>query len=47
VFVESRNLAICEAPVMVYGNKPTDGGHLFFDSDEYMDFISKEPYALT
>jgi hypothetical protein len=31
---------------MVYGNKPTDGGHLFLDSDEYADFISKEPQAI-
>jgi hypothetical protein len=45
VFVESRNTAICDVPMMVYGNKPTDGGHLFFDTAEYKDFISQEPDA--
>ncbi|MDR1438766.1 MAG: class I SAM-dependent DNA methyltransferase, partial [Clostridiales bacterium] len=45
VFVESRTNALCDVPVMVYGNKPTDGGHLFIESDEYDGFIAKEPLA--
>jgi len=45
VFIESRRTPLCDVPEMVYGNKPTDGGHLFFDADEYADFISKEPQA--
>jgi len=45
VFVESRRTPISDVPEMVYGNKPTDGGHLFFDSDEYQDFIKREPQA--
>jgi len=45
IFVESRNRAICDVPAMVYGNKPTDGGYLFFDADEYADFVAKEPRA--
>jgi hypothetical protein len=45
VFVESRSTALCDVPAMVYGNKPTDGGHLFIEIDEYDDFIAKEPNA--
>ena len=45
VFIESRRTPLCDVPEMVYGNKPTDGGHLFFDANEYVDFISKEPQA--
>ena len=45
VFVESRRTPISDVPEMVYGNKPTDGGHLFFDADEYAEFILKEPQA--
>jgi hypothetical protein len=44
-FIESRSEAICDVPVMVYGNKPTDGGYLFFDAAEYEEFIVKEPGA--
>jgi hypothetical protein len=44
-FIESRNTALCDVPVMVYGNKPTDGGHLFLTLDEYESLISKEPQA--
>ena len=45
VFVESRRLPLNDIPDMVYGNKPTDGGHFFFDKDEYEAFIKKEPQA--
>ena len=45
VFVESRRTPISNVPEMIYGNKPTDGGHLFFDADEYAEFILKEPQA--
>jgi hypothetical protein len=43
IFIESRNTAICKVPIMVYGNKPTDGGNLFLDADEYNNLVSKEP----
>ncbi|GHT91057.1 hypothetical protein AGMMS49545_06140 [Betaproteobacteria bacterium] len=46
VFVESKTSAICDVPPMVYGNKPADGGHLFVESNEYNDFIAREPSAL-
>lgn len=34
---------MCDVPSMVYGNKPTDGGHLFIEADEYENFLAKEP----
>ena len=45
VFVESRTTALCDAPAMVYGNKPADGGHLFIEAGEYESFVAKEPRA--
>ena len=45
LFVTSRNDSLCDVPVMVYGNKPADGGHLFIDGDEYDDFIAREPQS--
>jgi hypothetical protein len=45
VFITSRNRPICDVPHMVYGNKPSDGGHLFFTAEEYEDFIQREPLA--
>ena len=45
VLVESRSNALCDVPEMVYGNKPTDGGHLFIEAGEYEDFIVKEPQS--
>ena len=43
VFVDSRSKAICDVPLMVYGNKPTDGGYLFLTPEEKDELISKEP----
>lgn len=45
VFINSRSKAICDIPVMVYGNKPTDGGHLFLSSDEYENIVQIDPIA--
>jgi hypothetical protein len=45
VFIDSRTTSLCAVPSMVYGNKPTDGGHLFIEADAYDDFIAKEPQA--
>jgi hypothetical protein len=47
IFVESRTKPLCDIPELVYGNKPTDGGHLFIEADEYKEFIAKEPKAKT
>ena len=35
VFIKSRDLPICNVTKMVYGNKPTDGGFLFVEEEEY------------
>ena len=43
VFVDSRSKAICDVPLMVYGNKPTDGGYLFLTPEEKDELIAKEP----
>jgi hypothetical protein len=45
VFIESRTKTICNIPDMVYGNKPTDGGHLFIEKDVYNAFLDEEPEA--
>jgi hypothetical protein len=45
VFVMSRATPLCNAPTMIYGNKPTDGGHLFVDANEYEEFVAMEPGA--
>ncbi len=45
VFIESRTKPICPVLEMTSGNRPADGGHLIIESDEYEDFIRKEPNA--
>lgn len=45
VYVESRKTPLCNIPQMVTGNRPADGGHLIIESEEYEDFISKDPAA--
>ena len=45
VFIESRSKPICDVTPIVYGNKPTDGGHLFFSSEEMEDFLQGSPEA--
>lgn len=45
VFVESRNKALCDIPLMTKGSQPTDDGNLIIEADEYDDFITKEPKA--
>ncbi len=45
VFIESRTKPICNVPEMIYGNKPTEGGNLIIEANDYADFIKKEPAA--
>ena len=45
VFVESRNKALCDIPLMTKGSQPTDDGNLIIEADEYEDSITKEPNA--
>jgi len=43
VLIASRSKPICNVPLMVYGNKPTDDGNLILSVDEKNDLIAKEP----
>ena len=43
VFIDSRSVAICNVPQMVYGSKPTDGGFLFLTAEERDELLKKEP----
>ena len=43
IVVSSRNKPICDIPMMIYGNKPADGGHLIIEEEEYGAFISNDP----
>ncbi len=45
VMAVSRSKPICDAPKMVYGSKPTDGGFLLLADDEKAELLSKEPAA--
>lgn len=43
---ESASKAICpDAPAMILGSLPRDGGHLIIEGEDYADFIMKEPKA--
>lgn len=45
VLLESRSKPICNAPEIVWGNKPVDGGNLLFTDEEKIDFLKIEPTA--
>lgn len=45
IVIESRNTPLYEVSKMIYGNKPADGGNLIIESEEYVEFIKKEPNA--
>ena len=43
IFIESRRKPLCKVTEMVYGSKPTDGGHLLIDKEERNVVLSREP----
>ncbi len=43
VFVESRNIPLCNVPKIGIGNKPIDGGFYLFEQNEMEEFVAKEP----
>lgn len=43
IFVKSRRKPISNVSPMIYGNKPTDGGHFFLTAEEKDEFIKREP----
>ena len=46
VIMTNRSQPICDAPRMIWGNKPTDGGNfLFKDAQERDEFLASEPNA--
>jgi type I restriction-modification system DNA methylase subunit len=45
ILLENRNKNPFNAPEMMYGSKPTDGGHYLFSDDEKFEFLNREPQA--
>ena len=46
VFIDRRKKPLCSVPSITKGCQPTDGGNLIIESDEYEDFIKREPNAV-
>lgn len=46
IFIDNRSKPICDVSEMSKGSIPVDDGNFFFDSDEYQEFIKKEPKAV-
>lgn len=45
VVVQPRSRPICDVPRAIYGNKPSDGGHLILSDAERSGILSKCPHA--
>lgn len=45
VVLQNRTMPICDVPKIGIGNKPIDGGHYLFTTEEMKDFIKKEPQS--
>lgn len=43
VVLQNRTNPLCDVPKIGIGNKPIDGGHYLFTTEEMEDFIKKEP----
>lgn len=46
IFIESRNVSLCDVPEMVKGSSPVDGGNLLLSQEDFDAFSDKEPAAL-
>ena len=44
-FIESRTKPLGDAPKMMKGSIPVDGGNLILEKEDYSDFIKQEPSA--
>jgi hypothetical protein len=44
--LENRSTNLCGMPDMMYGSKPTDGGHFLFTDEEKDAFLNDEPGAV-
>lgn len=45
ILLSNRSAPICPVPGMMYGSKPTDGGHYLFTEEEAKAFLEREPGA--
>ena len=45
IYLESRQMPICDAPQMSSGGKPVEGGYLIFTEEEKNNFVAKEPLS--
>lgn len=45
VFIFKRRVPLCDVPKIGIGNKPVDGGHFLFTTEEKAEFLKKEPSA--
>jgi len=45
VVLHTRARPICDVPRMLWGNKPTDGGHFILTPDEKRSLLTREPAA--
>ena len=45
IFIKANRKPISDVPPMVYGTKPTDGGHFLFKKEEMEEFILEEPLS--
>jgi hypothetical protein len=45
VVVTSRSAPLCDAPPIVFGSMPNDGGHLLLSQDERKELLAREPGA--
>ena len=47
VVITNRSQPLTSAPRMMYGSKPTDGGHFLMNDDQYRELIRREPQAIS
>lgn len=45
IFISSRSKSLCNAPAMMWGNKPVDGGYLILSEEEKRLLVAEEPGA--
>jgi len=47
VFIGTRTKPLCNVPVMMSGNRATDGGHLIIEHADYDGFVAADPASKT
>lgn len=45
IVLQNRTKPLCLVPTMMYGSKPTDGGHLLLSEEEKIALLANEPQA--